>query len=73
MINTILNIFVLEHATEDVETASHANTIKVQSSTGASVKLGDDLSETATANSKISDDPSNSGSSPISACESKSK
>ena len=71
MMNKILNIFVLEHATEDVEIASHSNTIKVQSSTGASVKLGDDLSETATANSTISDDPSNLKSSPISAGDSK--
>ena len=53
--NTILSICVLEDVKEDVEIASHSNTMKVQSSTGASIKQGDDLSETATASSKISD------------------
>ena len=42
MMNKTLNIFVLEHATEDVEIASHSNTIKVQSSTGESIKQGND-------------------------------
>ena len=55
MMNTIFNIFVLEQATEDVEIASHSNTRKVQSSTGVSIKQGDDFSETATASSNISD------------------
>ena len=40
--NTILSIYVIEDVKEDVEIASHSNTMKVQSSTDESIKQGDD-------------------------------